>query len=88
MVSSLTFVTVGMLPFIGLVVPNLVSIYYGDHVKKTMIDIALFGSAFVLLNDIISRLVVKPYEVPVSFTMGITGAVIFIWLIFRRMKRG
>ena len=71
-----------MLPFIGLVVPNLVSYYYGDHVKKTILDIALFGSAFVMLNDIISRVIVYPYEVSISFTMGITGSIIFMWIIF------
>jgi len=85
-ISSLTFVMVGMLPFIGLVVPNLVSYYYGDHVKKTILDIALFGSAFVMLNDIISRVIVYPYEVSISFTMGITGSIIFMWIIFRRVR--
>jgi iron complex transport system permease protein len=85
-ISSLTFVMVGLLPFVGLVVPNLVSFYYGDHVKKTIIDIALFGSAFVLANDIISRLIVFPYQVSISFTMGITGSIIFLWLIIRRIR--
>jgi iron complex transport system permease protein len=85
-VSSLTFVMVGSLPFIGLVVPNLVSFYYGDHVKKTIFDIAIFGSSFVLLNDIISRVIVYPYEVSISFTMGITGSLIFLWILFRRMN--
>ncbi len=85
-ISSITFVMVGTLPFVGLIVPNLVSYYYGDHVKKTVIDIALFGSAFVLLNDILSRLIVFPYEVSISFTMGVTGAIIFLIIIFRRMK--
>jgi iron complex transport system permease protein len=86
MISSLTFVMVGLLPFVGLVVPNLVSYYYGDHVKKTIIDIALFGSVFVLANDIISRLIIFPYQISISFTMGITGSIIFLWLIARRIK--
>ncbi|MDY0074624.1 MAG: iron chelate uptake ABC transporter family permease subunit [Acholeplasmataceae bacterium] len=85
-VSSITFVMVGTLPFVGLIVPNLVSYYYGDHVKKTIVDIALFGSSFVLLNDIISRIIVFPYEISISFTMGVTGAIIFLLIIFRRMK--
>jgi len=85
-ISSLTFVMVGTLPFVGLIVPNLVSYYYGDHVKKTIVDIALFGSAFVLLNDIISRVIVFPYEISISFTMGVTGAIIFLIIIFRRIK--
>ena len=86
LISSVTFVMVGTLPFVGLIVPNLVTHYYGDHVKKTIVDIALFGSSFVLLNDILSRLIVFPYEISISFTMGVTGAIIFLILIFRRMK--
>lgn len=85
-VSSITFVMVGTLPFVGLIVPNLVTHYYGDHVKKTVVDIAIFGSAFVLLNDILSRIIVFPYEISISFTMGVTGAIIFLVLIFRRIK--
>jgi len=85
-ISSLSFVLAGALPFVGLVVPNLISYYYGDNVKRTVIDIALFGAVFVLLNDIFSRIVIFPYEVTISFTMGITGAIIFLFMIFRRMK--
>ena len=86
LISSVTFVMVGTLPFVGLIVPNLVTHYYGDHVKKTIVDIALFGSSFVLLNDILSRLIVFPYEISISFTMGVTGAIIFLILIIRRMR--
>ena len=85
-VSASTFVTVGPLPFIGLIIPNLIRIYYGDNLKRSMIDIALFGSIYVLVNDIISRLIIFPYEVSVGFTMGITGSIIFIWLIIRGRK--
>ena len=85
-VSASTFVTVGPLPFIGLIIPNLIRIYYGDNLKRSMLDIALFVSIYVLVNDIISRLIIFPYEVSVGFTMGITGSIIFIWLIIRGRK--
>ncbi len=86
MITAVTFVMVGMLPFIGLIVPNLMTRFYGDDVKKTMFDVAIFGSAFVLLNDIISRVVVFPYEVSITFTMGFVGAIIFLILIMMSMK--
>lgn len=85
-ISASTYVTVGPLPFIGLIIPNLIRIYYGDNLKRSMIDVALFGSIYVLINDIISRLVIFPYEVSVGFTMGITGSILFIWLILRGRK--
>ncbi|MDY0278074.1 MAG: iron chelate uptake ABC transporter family permease subunit [Acholeplasma sp.] len=85
-ISASTYIVVGPLPFLGLIIPNLVSLYYGDNLKKNLFDVAIFGSSFVLLNDIISRLVIYPYEVAVGFTMGISGAVIFLIMIFRRVK--
>lgn len=86
LIASVTFVMVGTLPFVGLIVPNLVTHYYGDHVKKTIVDIALFGSSFVLINDILSRLIIFPYEISITFTMGVTGALIFLILIFMRVR--
>ena len=86
MTTAAIFVVVGSIPFIGLVVPNLVSIYYGDNVKKNAIDIALFGSVFVLIGDILSRIIIYPYEIPVSLTMGVLGSIIFLYLIYRRVN--
>lgn len=86
LISSTSFLVVGSIPFLGLIIPNLVSMYYGDNLKKSIFDIAIFGSLFVLINDILSRIIVYSSEVPISFTMGITGSFIFLILIFRRMK--
>ena len=61
-ISASTFIIVGPLPFLGLIIPNIISMYYGDNIKKNLIDIALFGSSFVLLNDIFSRVVIFPYD--------------------------
>ncbi len=86
-VSASVFIVVGPLPFLGLIIPNLVSLYYGDNLKKNLFDVAIFGSTFVLLNDIVSRLLIFPYEIPVGVTMGVSGAIIFLILIFRRDKK-
>lgn len=85
-VVASTFIVVGPLPFIGLVIPNIVSLYYGDNIEKNLFDVAIFGSVFVLFNDILSRLIIYPFEISAGFTMGITGAVIFIILILRQAK--
>jgi iron complex transport system permease protein len=86
LITAAIFVVVGNIPFVGLVVPNLVSLYYGDNTKKTSFDVALFGSVFVLASDILSRVIIYPYEMPVSVTMGITGSIIFLFLIYRRSR--
>ena len=77
-------VTVGSIPFVGLVIPNIVSILKGDRLQGTLIDTALLGSLFVLMCDIFGRLVIYPYEIPIGLTVGIIGSAIFLFLIFRR----
>lgn len=86
LISSLVVITVGSVPFVGLIIPNIVSIWKGDNLKTNMPLVALLGASFVLVCDIISRLIIAPYEVPINLTIGIIGAVIFLYLIFRRNK--
>ncbi len=86
LISALVVITVGNIPFIGLIVPNIVSIFKGDNLSKNIWDTALFGAIFVLVCDIIGRLVIHPYEVPISLTVGVTGSIIFLYLIFRRNR--
>ena len=86
LISSLVVITVGSLPFVGLIIPNIVSIWKGDNLKTNMSIVALLGASFVLVCDIISRVIIAPYEVPINLTIGVIGAVIFLYLIFRRNK--
>jgi iron complex transport system permease protein len=84
LVSALVVVTVGMLPFIGLVVPNLVSRFMGDNLRQSLPVVAGLGAGFVLLSDIIGRVVRYPYEIPAGTVFGILGAGIFLWLLLGR----
>lgn len=86
LISSLVVITVGSVPFVGLIIPNIVSIWKGDNLKTNMPLVALLGASFVLVCDIISRLIIAPYEIPINLTIGIIGAVVFLYLIFRRNK--
>ncbi|MGL4952991.1 MAG: ABC transporter permease, partial [Culicoidibacterales bacterium] len=56
MLSAVVLLSVGNIPFLGLVVPNLVSMYRGDHLKKSLGEIMVFGAIFVLICDLIGRL--------------------------------
>lgn len=82
-VSALVVVTVGMIPFVGLVVPNIVSRIMGDDLRRSIPVVATAGAALVLACDIIGRLVIYPYEIPVGLIMGIVGSVIFLILLYR-----
>ena len=81
---SAVVITAGAIPFLGLIVPNVVSLIFGDNLKKTLPLVALSGSIFLLVADIIGRKVIYPYEVPIGVTVSIIGAVVFLILILRR----
>lgn len=81
--AAVVVVVVGVIPFLGLVVPNIVAMFLGDNVRKTLPVTALAGAGFVLACDVTGRLIRFPYEIPVSSVAGVVGSVLFVWLILR-----
>lgn len=84
LVSSVVMLTVGTIPFLGLIIPNIVSMYQGDHLKKNLPHTALLGAVFVLFCDILGRIIIYPYEIPIGLTVGVLGSGIFLYLLIRR----
>lgn len=82
-ISTTVILTVGIIPFLGLIVPNLVSLYLGDNLRKTIPHTIFMGAAFLLICDIISRLIVHPFEIPVNTTVAVIGSAIFLIMLFR-----
>jgi len=87
MVTAVVVVTVGAIPFLGLVVPNLVAMIFGDNLRRTAPLVALGGAAFVLVCDLVGRTVRYPYEVPIGVVVGVVGSALFLTLLLRRGAR-
>ena len=83
-VTVCVVITAGQIPYIGLIIPNIVSLYKGDNVHENIWDIALFGAIYVLICDIVARIMIYPYELSVGLTVGVIGSAIFLYLILRR----
>ncbi|MCR2783671.1 MULTISPECIES: iron chelate uptake ABC transporter family permease subunit [unclassified Microbacterium] len=86
-ITAAVLVTAGMIPFLGLVVPNIVSLIIGDNVRRAIPWVAGLGAVFVLACDIVARTVRFPYEIPLSVIVGIVGAGLFLWLLLRKGSR-
>jgi iron complex transport system permease protein len=86
-ITAAVLVTAGMIPFLGLVVPNVVSLIIGDNVRRAIPWVAGIGAVFVLACDLIARVVRMPYEIPLSVVVGVVGAGLFLWLLLRRGSR-
>lgn len=81
--TTSVLLTVGSIPFIGIIIPNLVSMKAGDNFRKVLFPTALFGSIFTIMCDILARTIIAPYELPISIVVGIVGSALFLFLILR-----
>ncbi|GAA1010318.1 iron chelate uptake ABC transporter family permease subunit [Nocardiopsis tropica] len=85
--TGVTSVVVGFLPFLGLVVPNIISALRGDDVRSGLPWVAALSIALITGCDLIGRIIVRPMEIPVAVIMGVIGAVTFLALILTRSNR-
>ncbi len=84
--AGVTAVVVGFIPFLGLVVPNLVSLLLGDDLRRNLPWVAALGAALLLACDLVGRVVVAPMEIPASVILGAVGAIVFILFVLRQRR--
>lgn len=77
---------IGNLPFLGLIVPNIVSMFRGDDLRSNLPWVCLLGMGVITVCDIISRTIIMPFEVPVSLILGTMGSVVFITILLRQRR--
>jgi len=86
LVSAVVLVSVGSIPFLGLIIPNVVSLMVGDNMRRTVPWVAVMGAGFVLACDILGRIIRAPYEIPISVVVGVIGSLIFLYLLLRTRR--
>ena len=86
--TGVVTVVVGNLPFLGLIVPNLVSMIRGDDLRSNLPWVCLTGIAIVTVCDLIGRTIIMPFEVPVSVILGVVGSIVFVALLLRQRRNG
>ncbi|SMF00505.1 iron complex transport system permease protein [Paenibacillus barengoltzii] len=77
---------IGNLPFLGLIVPNIISMIRGDDLRSNLPWVCVMGMGTIMLCDIVSRVIIMPFEVPVSLILGTVGAVVFILILLRQRR--
>lgn len=86
--TGVVTVVIGALPFLGLIVPNLVSLVRGDNLRTNIPWVFLTGIWIVTVCDLIGRTIIMPFEVPVSLVLGVVGSLVFIFLLLRLRRNG
>ncbi len=83
LLSSLVIVTAGQIPFLGLIVPNVIAMFFGDNLKASLGATGLLGAVLLLAADLFGRIIIAPYELPIGLTLGTLGSMFFLYLISR-----
>ena len=86
LVTACVVVTVGSIPFVGLIVPNIVRLLVGDNVRRNVLWVAVAGAGLTTACDLVGRLLIAPYEIPVGTVMGVVGSVLFLVILLRQRK--
>ena len=88
LLSSSSVAIAGPISFIGLITPHIISKLGGRNFRQNFILCGIYGANLLLLSDIISKLLKYPYESPVVTLTSFIGAVFYIFLANKEMKRG
>ena len=88
LLSSSSVAIAGPISFVGLITPHIISKLGGRNFRQNFILCGIYGANLLLLSDIISKILKYPYESPVGTVTSFIGAVFYIFLANKEMKRG
>lgn len=77
----------GLIGFVGLIVPHICRYFFGHDSRVLIPAAALMGAVFVLVCDLLGRVIFAPYELPVGIILSLMGAPFFLYLLMRKGGR-
>lgn len=87
MLTAFIIAFLGIIGFVGLVVPHMVRRIIGSDHRYLLPASILCGALLLLVSDTVARLILAPHVLPVSVLTAFMGAPVFIYLIIRGQKR-
>jgi iron complex transport system permease protein len=86
LISSLCVSLSGIIGFVGLIIPHIVRGIFGSIHKKVIPVSFIMGGNFLILCDTISRVIIRPVEIPIGVITGFFGGIFFLILLFKTEK--
>ncbi len=84
LLTGLSVSVAGIIMFVGLVIPHFMRMVFGTDHRILVMSSFLGGASFLILCDLFARTVIAPLELPVGVITGITGGVVFIWVLGKK----
>lgn len=85
MLAAASVSVVGLLGFVGLIVPHIIKLLIGHNYREVYIGSILFGGSIVILCDTLARVVAAPMELPVGIILSLIGIPFFLYLLRGRL---
>ncbi|MGN6165802.1 MAG: FecCD family ABC transporter permease [Flavisolibacter sp.] len=79
---------VGIIAFVGLIVPHLLRLLKGSDNRYLIIGSALLGAVILIATDMVCRIIIAPAEMPIGIVTAFIGAPVFLWLLSRLKNNG
>lgn len=89
-ISVLTGVSVSMvgnIAFVGLVIPHIVRTVVGSNHKVLLPFTMIYGGIFLVITDLISRIVISPAELPIGIVTSFIGSIIFVYIFYKYSRK-
>jgi iron complex transport system permease protein len=84
LLAGVSVAVAGVIGFVGLVIPHVMRFFVGPDNRILLIASFIGGSAFLILCDSISRVLIMPNELPIGVITGIVGGLVFILILSRK----
>ena len=78
--------TAGSIGFVGLVVPHMVRLAWGNDQRQLLPASVLLGGTLLMAADLIARTVIAPAQLPVGVITALLGVPTFLYLLLRRPR--
>jgi iron complex transport system permease protein len=85
---AVTTAMVGVIAFVGLVVPHVLRLLRSSDHAFLLPASALLGATLLLLADVVARVIMPPAELPIGIITAVVGAPVFLWILLRQQRRG
>jgi iron complex transport system permease protein len=76
----------GSIAFVGLVIPHMTRMIVGPNHKRLLPTSLFFGAVFLMLADLVSRILLSPLELPIGVVTSSVGSIVFVY-IFSSTRR-
>jgi len=74
---------VGVIAFVGLLVPHLTRMLRGSDNRYVLTASALLGAIVMIIADMVCRVIIAPAEMPIGLISAFIGAPLFLWMLLQ-----